>query len=288
MDRKYIKQIARRIEISSHGTASELIAGAFKSKLKGSGMIPAGLRQYADGDDARAIDWCATSRSHDVMVRTHEEDKRKDVVLMADVGEGITLGGYSESQRIGYAEILSLIAHSAYRANSRVGFCLFSDRIEKEKKARSGSEQLYSVMDSILSANFKPRPSSPLCCLDYCLASVKKQSLVFILSDFLSAEAYQQELRRAAHRHSVIGVMIRLEPPFVPPSGFITVYDHSKKREVSIPCSDVAEMFRTAAAQQSEAKKRFAEARADLLEIDMNKNIPLQLVKFFQSLKRLG
>mgnify|MGYP000947722215 CR=1 FL=1 len=288
MERKYIKQIARRIEISSHGTASELIAGAFKSKLKGTGLIPAGLRQYSDGDDARAIDWCATSRSHEVMVRTHEEDKRKDVVVMADVGEGITLGGYSESQRIGYAEILSLVAHSAYRANSRVGFCLFSDRVETEKKAKTDSAPLHSVMDSILSSRFAPRPSSPLCCLDYCLSSVRKQSLVFILSDFLSDEDYQQELRRAAFRHSVIGVMIRLEPPFLPPSGFITVWDHESRKEVSIPCSELSEAFRRAAREQSEAKKRFAEARADLLEIDINKNIPLQLVKFFRSVKRLG
>lgn len=288
MERKYIKQIARRIEISAHGTASEIIAGAFKSKLRGTGLIPAGLRQYAEGDDARAIDWTATSRSRDVMVRQHEEDKRKDVVLMADVGEGITLGGYSESQRIGYAEILSLVSHSAYRANSRVGFCLFSDRIVREKKVKSDSKQLNSVIDTILGADFQPRQTSPACCFEYCLSSVKKQSLVFILSDFLSAEDYQKDLRRAAFRHSIIGIMIRLEPPFVPQSGFITVFDQRAKREVSISCSDVAEMFRAAEQQQARAKRYFAEAGANLLVLDMNKSIPLQLMNFFRSLKRLG
>jgi uncharacterized protein (DUF58 family) len=52
--------------------------------LKGAGSEFDSLREYARGDDVRAIDWRATARAQEVMVRTYRPERDRRVIIVLD------------------------------------------------------------------------------------------------------------------------------------------------------------------------------------------------------------
>lgn len=52
--------------------------------LKGAGSEFDSLREYARGDDVRSIDWRATARAQEVMVRTYRPERDRRVIIVLD------------------------------------------------------------------------------------------------------------------------------------------------------------------------------------------------------------
>ena len=58
--------------------------GAYRTNQRGAGVDLAGLREYVDTDDARRIDWSATARTGETLVREYNEDRDLTVWLVLD------------------------------------------------------------------------------------------------------------------------------------------------------------------------------------------------------------
>ena len=63
-----------------------VIEGMVATRGPGRGTEFDSLRDYVRGDDIRAIDWRATARSRDVVVRTWRPERDRHVVLALDTG----------------------------------------------------------------------------------------------------------------------------------------------------------------------------------------------------------
>ena len=62
------------------------IDGLLPTLIRGQGTEFDSLREYVVGDDVRSIDWRATARRADVMVRTWRPERDRRVVLVLDTG----------------------------------------------------------------------------------------------------------------------------------------------------------------------------------------------------------
>ncbi len=60
--------------------------GSVVTRGRGQGTEFDNLREYVIGDDVRSIDWRATARAHDVMVRTWRPERDRRVVCVLDTG----------------------------------------------------------------------------------------------------------------------------------------------------------------------------------------------------------
>ncbi|WP_306213159.1 DUF58 domain-containing protein [Actinoplanes sp. RD1] len=60
--------------------------GAVVTRGRGQGTEFDALREYVVGDDVRSIDWRASARTHDVMVRTWRPERDRRVVCLLDTG----------------------------------------------------------------------------------------------------------------------------------------------------------------------------------------------------------
>ena len=65
----------RRIEAQSQRLVSGVMAGGYQSVFRGSGIEFDELREYAQGDDPRAVDWAVTARVGRPFVRTYVEER---------------------------------------------------------------------------------------------------------------------------------------------------------------------------------------------------------------------
>jgi uncharacterized protein (DUF58 family) len=89
-------------------------------RVRGAGTEFDSLREYVLGDDVRSIDWRATARSSDVMVRSWRPERDRHIVLVLDTGR-------TSAARVGDAPRLDalldaalLLAALASRAGDRV------------------------------------------------------------------------------------------------------------------------------------------------------------------------
>src|SRR5262249_47318293 len=62
------------------------IAGLLPTRPRGQAPDLDSLREYVGGDDVRSIDWRATARRADVMVRTWRPERDRRVVIVLDTG----------------------------------------------------------------------------------------------------------------------------------------------------------------------------------------------------------
>ena len=63
-----------------------MIEGAVPMMQRGQGSEFDSLREYVIGDDVRSIDWRASARSSDVVVRTWRPERDRQIVLALDTG----------------------------------------------------------------------------------------------------------------------------------------------------------------------------------------------------------
>lgn len=89
-------------------------------RVRGQGTEFDSLREYVFGDDVRSIDWRATARASDVMVRTWRPERDRHIVLVLDTGR-TSAGRVGDAPRLdALLDAALLLAALASRAGDRV------------------------------------------------------------------------------------------------------------------------------------------------------------------------
>ncbi|WP_336160841.1 DUF58 domain-containing protein [Amycolatopsis sp. VC5-11] len=98
--------------------------------IRGQGTEFDSLREYVIGDDVRSIDWRATARASDVMVRTWRPERDRQVVLVLDTGR-VSAGRVGDAPRLDAAmDAALLLAALASRAGDRVDLVAYDRRVQ--------------------------------------------------------------------------------------------------------------------------------------------------------------
>ena len=107
-------------------------------QLRGAGTEFDSLRDYVRGDDVRSIDWRATARRRDTVVRTWRPERDRRVVLLLDTSRTSAARIADEPRLDTGIEAALLLAMLAYGGADRVDFLAFDRRIRA--RVQSGSK----------------------------------------------------------------------------------------------------------------------------------------------------
>src|ERR1700689_2627367 len=79
------------------------LAGGYRTAHRGAGTDLVGLREYAEGDDARHIDWNVSARLNEPQLRVFTEDRELTVGLVLDRSASMTVGvpGRGQAEALG-------------------------------------------------------------------------------------------------------------------------------------------------------------------------------------------
>lgn len=209
----------RRIEIATNRLVDQGVAGDYHSVFRGRGMEFAEVRPYQPGDDVRTIDWNVTARMGIPFVKQYVEERDLTVFLAVDVSGSLNFGSRAILKREMAAEIAALLAFAAVRNQDRVGAALLSDRLELFLAPQRRRTHVLRLVREILE-----RPARGGTDLERglaaTLATLKRRSVLFFLSDFVGAPC-TSALKAAAARHDLVVVEIvdprDLELPAVGP-----------------------------------------------------------------------
>ena len=122
--------------------------GQLLARTRGQGTEFDSLREYVVGDDVRSIDWRATARRADVMVRTWRPERDRQLLLVLDTGR-TSAGRVGDIPRLDAAlDAALLLGVLASRAGDRVDLLAFDREVRGSVEGVGRTELLARLVDT--------------------------------------------------------------------------------------------------------------------------------------------
>ncbi|GHH68488.1 lipoprotein [Streptosporangium violaceochromogenes] len=210
------------------------LEGRHPSMVRGQGTEFDSLREYVVGDDVRSIDWRATARRHDVVVRTWRPERDRRVLIVLDTGR-------TSAGRVGTAPIplagarprgggvpgapegtatvpgwprldwsmdaALLLAALATRAGDRVDFLAHDRSVRAWVSGAGRGEPLSTLVNTMAPIEAELVEADSAGMVAAILARAGRRCLVVVLTDLNSAsleEGLLPVLPRLSSRHLVL------------------------------------------------------------------------------------
>jgi len=230
-----------------------LLQGEYRSLFRGVGIDLAGLREYQAGDDVRYIDWNVTARMDAPYVREYNEDREITAWFLLDLSPSVDFGTVGEDRlkRTVLIDFVGTLARVLTRRGNRVGAIVYGSEVEHAIPVSSGRVAVLRLVEDLLDQPMLDRaPATDLgVLLEQGLRTIKRRSLVVIVSDFISAPGWEKPLHLLNRRHELLAVRL-VDPREVelPDVGTVVIQDAETGEQLEVDTHDRAFRERFAAA----------------------------------------
>jgi uncharacterized protein (DUF58 family) len=284
--------VLRRLEWTVVRRLDGLLHGDYRTLFRGFGLDLADIREYQYGDDVRHIDWNVTARLQVPYVREYHEDREITAWFLLDLSRSIDFGSQDVQKRQLAADFVALLARLLTRHGNRVGAIFYGLDVDQVIAARSGRRQVLAILHAM--EQRPPLPEGKGTQLDALLRSafnfIHRRSLLFIVSDFISAPGWERPLTQLAQRHEVIAV--RLNDPLeseLPDLGLLVFQDAETGEQLFVDTHDgrFRKRFMDAAEQrEAEVRAALTGSGVDALELSTGADLVDTVLRFADLRKR--
>jgi uncharacterized protein (DUF58 family) len=118
-------------------------------QVRGQGTEFDSLRDYVDGDDVRSIDWRATARRQQVVVRTWRPERDRRVLIVLDTSRTSAARVGDEPRLDAAMDAGLLLAAIAARAGDRVDLLAADRRVRARVEGASRTELLPALVEAM-------------------------------------------------------------------------------------------------------------------------------------------
>jgi uncharacterized protein (DUF58 family) len=263
-----------------------LLQGDYRSLFYGYGVDLADLREYQPEDDIRYIDWNVSARMDTLYVRQYIEDREIMAWFLLDLSPSLDFGPQDSQKRAVLIDFVTTFARLLTRHGNRVGAMFYGSKVEKVIPARGGRIQVLRLVNDLLKQPHLPKaPFTNLTPLfQGALNSIKKRSLIFVISDFISAPGWENSLALLNQRNEVIAV--RLSDPRemeLPDVGPIIMEDSETGEQMYVDTHDknFRKRFKEAALQREAAiNQTLKHAGVDVLSLSTEEDMVRAIMRF--------
>jgi uncharacterized protein (DUF58 family) len=280
------ERILQRLDWTVIRRLDGILQGDYRSLFYGFGLDLADLREYQFNDDIRYIDWNVTARMNTPYVRQYMEDREITAWFLLDLSPSVDFGTVQTLKRNLLIDFATVMACLLTRHGNRIGAILYDSRVERIIPARGGRVQVLRLTNDLLRLpRLNRAPLTDLTVLLQCAYNaIRRRSLVFIISDFISAPGWEKTLGLLSQRHEVLAV--RLWDPReveLPDIGMVVMEDSETGEQLFVNTTERG--FRKRfyeAAQQREAtlNAAFRHARIDVMPLSTEDDLVHALVQF--------
>jgi uncharacterized protein (DUF58 family) len=280
------ERILQRLDWQVIRRLDGILQGDYRSLFYGFGLDLADLREYQLGDDIRYIDWNVTARVATPYVRQYIEDRDVTAWFLLDLSPSVDFGTVQTLKRNLLIDFVTVMARLLTRHGNRVGAIVYGSRVEPVIPAHGGRLQVLRLINDLLKQPKLDRaPFTDLAALfEVALRAVRRRSLIFVVSDFISAPGWERPLGLLSQRHEVLA--IRLWDPReadIPDIGLVVMEDAETGEQIYVDTHDrrFRHRFQTAAQQrQVQLNTAFRHASVDVLSLSTEDDMVRAIVGF--------
>ena len=308
--------LLRRLEWTVLRRLDGLLQGDYRTLWRGVGVDLADLREYQPHDDVRHIDWNVTARLQRPHVRQFTEDRDLSAWFLLDVSGSVDFGSGERTKLALAGGFVATLARVLTRHGSRVGALFYGRRVDAVLPPRATRTQVLELLQRMRA---RPEPAAPVVpprkprrglfgrrrgqaaaasgagtvLAELLLAAeriMRRRSLVFVVSDFISQPGWEAVLARLARRHEVVTVRV-CDPAelALPDVGLVTIEDAETGEQLFVDAGDAA--FRARYAELAQAheqalRQTLVASGVDTLELATDDDLLQALLRFVE-LRRL-
>ena len=282
-----------QIQLRTRRLVNDVLAGAYRSTFRGAGVEFEEVRPYMPGDEVRSIDWNRTAHTGEPYVKTYIEERELTLVFLVDSSRSMDFGSRELTTRELAAQFCALLAFVAQRQQDRVGLCMLGEEPGLHLVPRKGAGAVSRVVREVIAAPAAHGHADLEAGLELQLRTLKRRSLVFLISDFHGdPEPLMDKLRQVGRRHELIAV--RVVDPFeeeLPSAGILRLEDIETGRDLEVDTRSAR--VRAAWAEAARARREALEgvllrSKVELIELRTNESIAEPVSRFFNRRKRGG
>ena len=285
---KEILKKVRKYEIEIRKYLNNSNQGDYNSIFKGSGIDFDDLRPYQYGDDHRSINWNISAKEDKIYTNTYKEDKEQSVFFLVDVSQSQHIG--KEENKINISkEIASVLSISALNTNSQVGILCFSDQKELFIQSKKGASHGYRIIKNLYELKQKSKKTNISSMIKFFMNTVKKKSLVILISDFIDKD-YDKNMRALAKKHDLVCLHIYDDyESNIPNLGIIELEEKENnfRKWVNTSSSSFKKLSDNLfISKPEELKKEMNSIGINYLKINSKENYVKNLIKLFKYRKK--
>ena len=263
-----------------------ILQGDYRSLFMGGGLDFAELREYQPPDDIRHIDWNVTARMDMPYVRQYMEDREITAWFLLDLSPSMAFGGLERRKDSVVVDLVGVLARVLTRNGNRVGAILYDNDVEFAIPPRGGRPQVLRLINDIQrqQSSSGGAMTNLAKLLESAYNSIKRRSLIFLVSDFICLPGWDRAMDRLNRKHDLLAV--RLWDPReadLPDVGVVLVEDSETGAQLSVDTSDrgFRRRFHDAALRrEAELAMTFKRAGVGELSLSTEEDLVLAILRF--------
>ncbi len=282
-----VAPMIKKLEIVSKKGISGTLSGEFRSAFKGRGLEFLGYRNYNPSeDDAKNIDWKASMRTRQPVVKELIEERNNNIIFFVDVSSSMSFGSIDKLKNEYAIEMFASMSYSFLTGGDSVGLALFNDHLITQIAPNIGNKQYYIMLQTISNPKlYEGNFDLEKAIHDLNIVLVRR-SIIIIISDFIGLKGeWHDQLKLLATKHEVIAFVIRDMRDMVMPeeTGQIFVGDPYSGDTLLIDTKIVKEQYeRHMHEQDTILAKTFENLQIDFVFVTTNQPFAKVVYSFFK------
>jgi len=286
LDLDLIPQLRAKEIKAKRRVLAKILEGSWVAMLKGRGMEFAGFRKYNYGDDASRIDWGASLRAKETLIREFEEYKNVNVLFLFDVSNTMLFSSQKKLKAEYAAELIFNLGVAILDNGDAVGYVMFSDQVLAKSMPAIGKHAIYEMANAFSNPKLYGGNKDLRKVVITVDVMLKQRALIIIVSDFIGMQpGWERYIRMLSQKYDLIGIMLR-DPRDrrLPEMGAqVLVEDPLGKERIYVDTKDYKPLF-DKAVQEEEAYINgvFEAAKAGLVVVTTDTDMMRPVLDYFK------
>lgn len=283
-----IKSRLDKVDVNSRkDVLSRLLQGEWSTTFKGHGMEFAGFREYQYGDDASLIDWRASLRSNNILIREFEDYRNFSVFFLFDVSNSMFFSSHGGLKCEFAAEIIYVLADAINKAGDAVGMSLAADTLRTRIRPNIGLESLSRIRNDLLDVDKYGGVFDFKKVLLSAKSFLGDKGVIFIVSDFFNLdEEWERYVHMLSEDFELIALVVRDPRDRFIPSGVgqIMLKDPYSGENIYFEANKVRKKYNEDVLKQEQyLESVFRKSRGDYLLLSSDEeDYVTKFIHFFQ------
>ncbi|MBS3134786.1 DUF58 domain-containing protein [Candidatus Woesearchaeota archaeon] len=276
----------RKLEVVTKGLIRTKGFGSYKSVFRGKGLEFLEYRPYDRNDDSSMIDWKASMRANQLLIRQYAEERDINVFFLIDCSSSMVFGSTPKLKNEYAAELVASLSFSILDAGDSVGMAMFNDRIVKQIYPNRGRGQFYTLVRNLVNPNLYGGSYNFKEVADFVLNYLKETTVVIIVSDFVGFnEDLVKHLEFVTSKFDTIGLMVRDPRDRTLPDdvGQVVIEDPYSNKDLLIEPGLIKEVYEDEIRRQEKwVKDLFLKDKSDFLLLTTDKSFVQPILSLFK------
>lgn len=275
----------RRLQVVTKGLIKTKTVGSYKSVFRGKGLDFSDYRPYSMIDDSAMIDWKASMRANQLLVRQYEEERDLNVFFLVDCSSSMVFGSTDKLKNEYSVEIVASLAYAILDAGDSVGLVMFNDKVIKKIYPGKGKGQFYALVKALTNPDNYGGGYDFDNAAEFILSYLKESNVLVIVSDFVGLkESSMKNIQYLTKKFDTIAVSVRDPRDRELPDdvGQVVIEDPYSNKNLLIEPKLIKDVYEEEIKKQEKwIKDVFMKNRSDFLFLTTDKGFTKPLMQLF-------